>query len=164
MVCLRVMHSSLLCSTLERITRATPAKADNNVACSPSPTNSTGSVHHVSMGPCYLVNMMLSHAHWTLVHHRKHQGSRSVRDRQLQAISLYRALRFSIACTPLPNASCIRRTDEGGVSSPLPQPRPSNSRVRHSGSITVPAERHQSGRATPEAANSVSLSALEFSV
>ncbi len=44
--------------------------------------------------------------------------------------------------TPLPNTSWICRDDKGGISSSQPQPRPSDSRVRHSGSIAVPAEGH----------------------
>ncbi len=49
-------------------------------------------------------------------------------------------------------------------SSSLPQPRPSDSQLRHSGSIAVPAEGHWSDRASPEAGDSASERFLAFPV
>ncbi len=54
--------------------------------------------------------------------------------------------------------------DKGGISSSLPQPCPSDCRVRHSGSITVPVEGHCSDRASPEAGDSASERSLAFPV
>ncbi len=64
----------------------------------------------------------------------------------------------------LPNTSWVSRDNEGGISCSLPQPRPSNTRVRHSGSITVPTEGHLSDRASPEAGDSASKRSLKVPV